>query len=116
MNSTEATKNLVLDALDITQFGLHSGAPGAAGTANEVSGSGYARQAGTLAAASGGERAVSAQIDFSTPASQSVTHISLWAGSTFRLSIPRTSGDSAANSAGEYSIGTGTKVTIQDVA
>lgn len=115
MPSTEAFKNLLLDASDIDTLSLHSGDPGADGTANEVSGNGYTRKSCTFAAASGGEKALASAVTFDTPSEQSITHIGMWAGSTFRLSKARTSGDAAANVAGEYTVGTGTKLIQSDV-
>jgi hypothetical protein len=84
-------------------------------TANEISGNGYARQAATFAAASGGERALSAAVDFAGPASQGVTHLGFWAGATFRGS-KALNGDAAFNSAGEYQVTTGTKIAVSNPA
>ena len=62
---TTAGKNLVLDSgIPATLYAaLHSGAPGADGSAAELSGGSpaYARLAVSMAAASGGSRAMSAQ-------------------------------------------------------
>jgi hypothetical protein len=47
-----------------------------------------------------------------------VTHFSLWlnAGTVFRGGFAITSGDVTANSAGEYTLATGTKMTATDPA
>lgn len=116
MATTTAFKNLLLGASDIDTLSLHSGDPGSDGSTNEVSGGGYARQSCTFAAAASGERALSAAVDFSTPASQSVTYLGFWASSTFRGSKALT-GDLVANSAGQYRVTTtATKLTLADVA
>ena len=114
MAYSEAAINEALDGITVDLISLHSGDPGAAGTANEVTGGGYARGAVTFNAASGGERLLSADETFSTPASQSVTYFGFWeaAGPTFKGSVAA-SGDTAANSAGEYVVkGTTTKLTL----
>lgn len=87
----------------ITHISLHSADPGGTG-ASEVTGGGYARIAPTYAAAAGGVAELSAGLDFATPADQTVTHIGMWAGATFLSDWARTSGDAAANAAGEYSV------------
>ena len=115
MATTTVFKNLLLDASDINTLSLHSGDPGANGTSNEISGNGYARQACTFAAAANGERALSANVDFSAPALQAITYMGFWTSSTFRGSKALT-GDLAANSAGQYRITTATKLTLTDVA
>ncbi len=115
MSTTTAYKNLLLAASDINTLSLHSGDPGGAGTSNEVSGGGYARQSCTFAAAANGARALTANVDFTTPANQSITVLGFWAGSTFRGSKALT-GDLLANSAGQYRVTTATQLTLADVA
>ena len=91
-----------------THLGLHSGAPGAAGTSNVV---------GSRVAI--GSKAVDADGDISwtntnftgLTANQSVTHVSYWtasSGGTFNGSSALT-GDTTANAAGEYSVPTVTE-------
>ena len=60
--------------------GLHTGAPGAAGTANEVSGTGYAKESVATSAFS-----VADDIDFGVAGSPwgRATHYSVWRGDTF---------------------------------
>lgn len=115
MATTTVFKNLLLAASDINTLSLHSGDPGGAGTSNEVTGGGYARQSCTFAAAADGARALSANVDFSAPANQSITYLGFWASSTFRGSKVLT-GDLSANSAGQYRITTATQLTLADVA
>ena len=88
----------------IDEISLHSGDPGGSGTDNEVSGNGYARLSPSFGSASSG--AVTATpLDFDTPSEQSVNYIGLWdVGGNFLGSAQRTSGDSAANVAGEYTV------------
>jgi hypothetical protein len=112
MDAAAAFKNLILDASDINTISLHSGDPGSAGTANEVTGGGYSRQSCTFASAASGEKALSADVTFATPANQSVTHIGFWASSTFRTSAARSSGDATASAGGAYKVGAGTKLTL----
>ena len=115
MSSTTAFKNLLLDASDINTLSLHSGDPGGSGTSNEVSGGGYTRQSCTFAAAASGEKALSAAVNFTTLASQSVTYLGFWASSTFRGSR-QLSGDTSANAIGQYQVTAATKLTLADVA
>jgi hypothetical protein len=89
----------------VTHISLHSADPGATGT-NEVSGGGYARLVPSYGSASGGVADLTAGLDFSTPADQAVSHIGLWASATFLGGFARTSGDAAANAAGEYTVAT----------
>jgi hypothetical protein len=107
-------KNAMLDALTLDRIRLHSGAPGAAGTDNAL---GAGLSAATFAAASSGSRALSSGVAVTgLSASQSVTHFSVWtnSGSVFRGSGTISSGDVAANAAGEYTLATGTTVAIND--
>lgn len=65
---------------------LHSADPGEAGTANELSGLGYARQAMTFGGATLADPSVAATTDAQTftasGGSWSVTHVSIWSAST----------------------------------
>lgn len=115
MSTTTLFKNLLLDASDINTVSLHSGDPGGAGTANEITGSGsYARQSCTFAAAASGEKELSTALDFTLAPNQAVTYIGFWASSTFRGSKTLT-GDLAANSAGQFRVTTATKLTLSDL-
>jgi hypothetical protein len=89
----------------ITHISLHSADPGATGT-DEVTGGGYARIAPDYATtpAAAGVTDLEAPLDFSTPASQTVSHIGYWATSVWLGGFARTSGDAAANAAGEYTV------------
>lgn len=84
MPLTSSGKTILLTALDVTHFGLNSAYPGNTG-ANEISGGSpaYARKAGTLAAESGGARALSASVTgFDVPAGTVVKWITAWTAST----------------------------------
>ena len=114
MPLTTGCKNDMLDAIDFDGVRLHSGDPGGAGTSNAL-GSGVS--AATFAAASGGVRALASDVDVTgLTALQSVTHFSVWSDTqaTFRGSAAITTGDVAANAAGEYSLTTGTEVSVTD--
>lgn len=108
----EVSLNEMLDGLTVDTLSVHTGDPGAAGTANEVSGNGYERKAGTLAAASGGERALSSSVQFAGPANEDAKYLGLWEGSTFKGSIQITSGDTTFNASGEWTATTGNKITL----
>lgn len=79
-------KNTVLGSgLPSTLYAaLHSGAPGADGSANELTGGtpAYARKAVTMAAAAGGARAISAGVTLDVPAGSTVAYASLWTALT----------------------------------
>ena len=83
---TTTGKNTVLGSgLPSTLYAaLHSGAPGTDGTANEISGGSpaYARKSVTMAAATGGARAISAAVTFDVPSATTVAYASLWTAST----------------------------------
>jgi hypothetical protein len=96
--------NLALDAITVDRIRLHSGAPGSAGTDNAL---GAGLSAATFNAASGGERVLASDVTVTgLSAAQSVTHFSLWlnSGTVFRGGFAITSGDTAANAAGEYTL------------
>lgn len=83
---TASGKNTVLDSgLPANLYAaLHSGAPGADGSGNELAGGtpAYARKAVVMAAASAGARAISAGVTFDVPASGVVAYVSLWTAVT----------------------------------
>lgn len=64
---------------------LHTADPGAAGT-TAISGGDATRKSATMAAASGGSKAMTGSAgpwtEDGTPASETITHISLWTAST----------------------------------
>lgn len=74
-------RNVMLDALAavMLRVAVHTGDPGGAnGSANEVSGGGYARQAIAWAAASGGSIDSSNAPAFSIPAGTTAAWLSFW--------------------------------------
>jgi len=75
-----AAKATMLDALTVDRLSLHSGDPGSAGTANELTGGSpaYARKACVYNAASSGERVLSADVTFDVPGSVSVMYVGKW--------------------------------------
>jgi hypothetical protein len=114
---SDTAKNTMLDALTADRARLHSGDPGAAGTSNALG----TLTACTFAAAASGERALSAAVDFTgLTASQSVTWYSVWnnnGGTPIFLGRGQiTSGDVAANAAGEYRLTTACKLDLNDPA
>jgi hypothetical protein len=113
---SETAKNTMLDALTVNQVQLHNGDPGAAGNANRVGGA-NGEAAVTLAAASSGTRNPSAAVEFTgLDADQSVTWISWWntTGPVFQGKAQVTSGDVAANAAGEWTLTTASSLNIND--
>lgn len=109
-----AGKNAMLDGISPDELQLHDGDPGASGTANRVGGA-NGEESANFAAASNGERALSANVDFTgLSANQTVTWFSVWEGATFLGKGQITSGDTSANAAGEFSLTTATKLVLQD--
>lgn len=112
--STNA-KNAMLDALTPDRARLHSGDPGSTGTANAEG----TLTAATFAAAASSARALSSAVNFTgLGANQSVTWFSVWdnnGGSPLFLGRGEiTSGDVAANAAGEYTLTTATALQLND--
>lgn len=102
MSLAEAAIHEALDGITVDGVRLHSGDPGAAGTSNAL---GAGISAATFNAAVGGERQLNADILVTgLAASQAVTHFSLWDSTTFKGSGSITSGDTAANSSGEFTL------------
>jgi hypothetical protein len=102
----------------ITHAELHSGDPGAAGTANQTT---AARQAVTFNVDADGDLTLTGTVSFTGgAASGGCTHVSLWGGSgaatkgtgTIRGSYALT-GDQTFNAAGEYNL---TGLTINGTA
>ena len=111
-------KNSMLDSLTVNQIQLHNGDPGAAGTANRVGGA-NGEAASTYDAAAAGSRAVAADVNFTgLAADQVVTWISHWntTGPVFQGKAEITTGDVAANAAGEYTVTTATALNLADPA
>lgn len=112
-----AAKNTMLDALTIDRIRLHSGDPGAAGTANAL---GAGVSAAVFAAASSSARALNADVTVTgLSAAQSVTWFSVWDNNggtpVFHGSGQITTGDVAANASGEYTLAAAsTSVGIND--
>ena len=113
-------KNEMLDGLTVDLMSLHTGDPGAAGTANEVTGSGssgaYARVACSFSAASSSARALASAVNFVGPNSGSAKYIGLWenAGTVFKGSIQITSGDTSFNASGQFQVTTAASLTLSD--
>lgn len=76
-NFSAGAKITMLDALTVDRLSLHTGDPGANGTANEVDGGSYARQECVYSAASNGERLLNADVTFDVPAG-TVAWVAKW--------------------------------------
>lgn len=90
----------------------HTGDPGVNGTANAGTG---AAQACSWSAATNGDVTLASAVAFTgLGASEAVTYFSVWgdANTTFLGSGQITSGDVAANAAGEYTLNTGTTLAL----
>jgi len=83
-------------------YSLHTGDPGSAGTANEVTGGGYERQSTTWGTASGG-KVTGSQMTFAVPDGD-VTHMCRWSddGTTLRDIIDTV--DATVSPAGELKV------------
>lgn len=108
---TDAELALLGDALEprLVWMSLHNADPGAGG-ANEISGSGYARQAVTFTSDGDGDLTLDAPASFDGPASEPVHSIGFWSANsagTFRGAWPR-SGDATFSTGGEYNVTAGT--------
>lgn len=116
MGASAGAIDSMLDSQTLDRVRLHSGDPGSAGTSNTIAAAGLT--AATFAAASSGERALSSDVAFTgMSAAQSVTWYSVWdnnGGSpVHKWNVQITSGDVAANAAGEYTLkATTSKVTM----
>ena len=115
MPFSTTAKNAMLDALTCNRVRLHSGAPGSAGTDNQL---GAGLETASFNAAGSGTRTMNGDVPVTgLSANQSVTHFSVWnsTGPAFQGSGAITSGDVNANAAGEYTLkGTTTTLTISD--
>jgi hypothetical protein len=111
MAFSTVAKNQALDAIIVDRVRLHSGDPGASGTSNALG----SLTAATFAAASSGSRVLSGNVDLTgLGASASVTYWTAWlnAGTVYKGSGTISSGDTTANSSGEYRLTTATALTI----
>ena len=109
-----ATKNAMLDAITFNGIRLHSGAPGASGTDNFVD---SAIASATFSAASSSSRALASAVEVTgLAANATCTFFSVWtvSGAVFRGSGSISSGDTAANSAGEFTLAVGTALNLND--
>jgi hypothetical protein len=83
MTLVVSARNAAMDAVTIDSMSLHDGFPGETG-ANELSGSGYARQTTSFNASSGGVRTLATAETFTVGAGQTVRWIGVWTSTTFR--------------------------------
>lgn len=110
-----AALNQALDGITVDRVRLHTGDPGADGTGGTPRGS---LTAASFAAASGGERLLSGDVNFTgLGASVAIGYFSIWlnSGTVFKGGFPISSGDANANAAGEYTLkATTTKLTASN--
>jgi hypothetical protein len=83
MPFVDAAKNTMLDSLTIDLLSLHDDHPGSDGLSNELTGGSpaYARETAVVDAATGGTRALNADVEFDVPAS-TVAVIGFWEDDT----------------------------------
>lgn len=113
-NFSNAAKNTMLNAITVNQLSLHSGDPGPIGTAHELTGGDYLRKACAYNTASGGERALSADVEFDVPALSTVAYVAKWNGVVFMGSDAVTNEVYAG--AGRYTVtATGSKLVLSDI-
>lgn len=95
--------NEALNGIIVDRIQLHSGDPGGSGTTSQLG----TKVAATFAAASSGQRLLSADVLVTgLAANQTVTWFSVWlnTGTVFKGGFQITSGDTQANAAGEYTL------------
>ena len=111
-----AGKHIMLDALAAVtdEVSLHNDDPSTTG-ANELTGGSYARLAPAFAASSGGEKALSAELQFDVPAASTVAWVGFWAASVFVAKAQLAAPEVYAG-AGTYTLNTSTKLDINDPA
>ena len=118
MALNNSSLDLMLNGLDINRVSLHSGAPGAAGTDNVVGAAIVVTLDTPTDDGTGRKRAVAAAVEFTglTPGA-SVTHFGWWKDGTpnvYRGFTTRDTGDATVNAAGEYTVTTATKITLDN--
>lgn len=97
----------------MTHVSLHTATPGTTGASENANSGGYARQACSWNAASGGTKTNSTALTFSTAGSVPVTHIGTWnsatyGGGSYAIGAPLASSVTAASitvAAGAISLG-----------
>lgn len=109
MAYSPAAIKTMLDALSIGFLSLHDDDPGIDGS-NEISGSGYTRQACVFEAEDGGMRSLSEAVQFSGPPAQAVTHIGVWDDNVFLAGLEISEGDTTFNAAGEFIVADATRL------
>ena len=109
MYYTTSAKNILLGGLTINRLSLHTGNPGADGTANEYAGDGYSRQNATFAAAEDGKRKLSTAVVFGGEPSDSVSWLGFWSTGTFRGAVAL-----AAGGANTFDASTGLLAILAD--
>ena len=112
MSSTVAVKNTMLDALTIDTIKLHSADPAPDGVAGQISG---ASAACSFNAAANGSRQMAADVPISIPAGTTVTHYSLWNGSTYLMSKAFTTSETFSNAGTANILASQTSIDLSDV-
>ncbi len=116
LNSTLAGSAWTAIATSI-KLGLHTAAPGAAGTANEVTGGSYARANVTFAAAAGAATANSGAVSFAGMPAGTVTHVSIWSQADVFLFSKALTAPQVVNAGGTFQFPDGDlDVTITSAA
>ncbi len=110
--------DLMLNGLDIDRVSLHSDDPGASGTDNVVAAAAAVTLGGPTEDGTGRKRSPSTAVDFTglTPGA-TVSHFGWWKADTpneYRGYTLRETGDAAVNAAGEYSVTTATKISLDN--
>lgn len=80
---SDGALSTMVDAQTVNLAKLHSGDPGANGTANELAGGSYASKAVVFGAANNGVRTQTGTAIFDVPAGATVAWVSFWDTGTF---------------------------------
>lgn len=106
MGYSAAAANLALDAAlaGVTTAKLHTGAPGASGTSNQLEGSPTTATVSFASAVSGSKVSVGPHNWSSLGASGTVSHLSLWNGAAYRASVALSS-SRVVTSGGAFAVG-----------
>jgi len=109
-------KNTMLDAITYAQASLHSADPGPSGANNELSGGSpaYARKTITVNAASGGSRALNADVTFDVPAGATVAYVGYWAAGPTWLGSDQVTSESYSGQGTYTVLASGTTFVISD--
>lgn len=112
MPLTTATKNVFLNSIEPDLLKLHSGDPTATGNANTIAG---ASKACAYEVAANGERDLSAPLEIDVPEGETVSHYTVWQGSTLHAYHPFDSNPETYANAGKAKVSSA-KISLPEPA